>query len=174
VPIAVNLSARQFHADGHLDKVAAMLGSIGLEPRMLELEVTESVLMQHRQDALAMLAMLSDVGVRISIDDFGTGYSSLAYLKRFPADLLKIDPSFVRDVATDADDAVIVQAIIGLARNLRFRVVAEGVETAEQKAFLDRAGCDEAQGTLFGEPMPAEQFERVLRSGIGIPALRPD
>jgi len=174
VPISVNLSARQLRPDGHLDKVAAMLGSIGLEPRMLELEVTESVLMQHRQDALAMLALLSDVGVRISIDDFGTGYSSLAYLKRFPADLLKIDPSFVRDVATDADDAVIVQAIIGLARNLRFRVVAEGVETAEQKAFLDRAGCDEAQGTLFGEPMPAEQFERVLRSGIGIPALRPD
>ena len=174
VPISVNLSARQFHADGHLDKVAAMLGSIGLEPRMLELEVTESVLMQHRQDALAMLAMLSDVGVRISIDDFGTGYSSLAYLKRFPADLLKIDPSFVRDVATDADDAVIVQAIIGLARNLRFRVVAEGVETAEQKAFLDRAGCDEAQGTLFGEPMPAEQFERVLRSGIRTPAIRTD
>jgi diguanylate cyclase (GGDEF)-like protein/PAS domain S-box-containing protein len=174
VPIAVNLSARQFRADGHLDKVAAMLGSIGLEPRMLELEVTESVLMQHRQDALATLAMLSDMGVRISIDDFGTGYSSLAYLKRLPVDLLKIDPSFVRDVATDADDAVIVQAIIGLARNLRFRVVAEGVETAEQKAFLDRAGCDEAQGTLFGEPMPAEQFERVLRSGIRTPALRTD
>ncbi len=174
VPIAVNLSARQFRADGHLDKVAAMLGTIGLEPRMLELEVTESVLMQHRQDALAMLATLSDLGVRISIDDFGTGYSSLAYLRRFPADLLKIDPSFVRDVATEADDAVIVQAIIGLARNLQLRVVAEGVETAEQKAFLDRAGCDEAQGSLFGESMPADEFERVLRSGIRIPACRPD
>ncbi len=174
VPIAVNLSARQFRADGRIDSVAALLDSIGLEPRMLELEVTESVLMQHRQHALGMLTMLSDLGVRISIDDFGTGYSSLSYLRRFPADLLKIDHSFVRDVATDADDAVIVQAIVGLARSLQLRVVAEGVETVEQKAFLDRVGCDEVQGTLFGEPMPADEFERVLRSGIRTPACRPD
>ncbi len=167
-PIAVNLSARQFRDDGRLDAIPAILSEAGLSPRMLEVEITESVLMHHREPTVALLAGLKELGVSIAIDDFGTGYSSLAYLKRFPVDSLKIDRSFVRDIDTDADDAAIVQAIIGLAHSLELRVVGEGVETAEQREFLTRAGCDEAQGFLFSRPMPSEQFERLLARPGGV------
>ena len=153
--IAVNLSARQFRHP-HLDRIvqSALLSS-GLPACRLELEITESSLLDLEAN-LQTMDRLKRMGVGLSIDDFGTGYSSLSYLKRFPVDRLKIDASFVRDVAVDPDDAVIVVAIIGLAHHLQLRVIAEGVETPEQMAFLRRHGCDEAQGYLLARPMPAE------------------
>ncbi|MEO8279206.1 MAG: EAL domain-containing protein [Ideonella sp.] len=154
--IAVNLSARQFrHAQ--LDKVVqSALTASGLSASRLEMEITESSLMDVEAN-LATMHRMKVLGVALSIDDFGTGYSSLSYLKRFPVDRLKIDASFVRDVAVDADDAAIVIAIIGLAHHLHLRVVAEGVETQEQLDFLRRHGCDEVQGYLLARPMPGAQ-----------------
>jgi EAL domain-containing protein (putative c-di-GMP-specific phosphodiesterase class I) len=125
--------------------VEAVLADTGLPPHLLELEITESTLMENAQDTLAALHRLRELGVRLSIDDFGTGYSSLSYLKRFPVDIIKIDRSFVQDLQ-DADDAAIVSAIIALAHSLRLEVVAEGVETSEQLAFLARRECDLMQG----------------------------
>ena len=170
IPISINLSARQFRDDGGLESIPAILHQNGLEPAMLEVEITESVLMHHREQTVAILTGLSEIGVSISIDDFGTGYSNLAHLKRFPLDVLKIDQTFVRDATHSSDDAAIVQAIIGLAHTLGLRVVAEGVETAEQRAFLKRAGCDEAQGFLFARPMPAAGIERLLAHKERAPA----
>lgn len=153
--IAVNLSARQFRHP-HLDRVVqSALSDSGLPASRLDLEITESSLLDLEAN-LQTMDRLKKLGVGLSIDDFGTGYSSLSYLKRFPVDRLKIDASFVRDVAHDPDDAVIVIAIIGLAHHLQLRVIAEGVETEEQMAFLRRNGCDEAQGYLLARPMPAE------------------
>jgi EAL domain-containing protein (putative c-di-GMP-specific phosphodiesterase class I) len=147
--------------------VARALEETGLDPRCLELEITESLLVQDIETSSRTLDELKRVagGVRISIDDFGTGYSSLSYLKSFPIDLLKIDRSFVRNLATDPDDAAITAAIIGLAHNLRLKVIAEGVETEEQLAFLKNKGCDEAQGYYFGRPLPAEDITRLLGEG---------
>ena len=153
--IAVNLSARQFRHP-HLDRVVQIaLADSGLPASRLDLEITESSLLDLEAN-LQTMDRLKKLGVGLSIDDFGTGYSSLSYLKRFPVDRLKIDASFVRDVADDPDDAVIVIAIIGLAHHLQLRVIAEGVETEEQMAFLCRHGCDEVQGYLLARPMPAE------------------
>jgi EAL domain-containing protein (putative c-di-GMP-specific phosphodiesterase class I) len=153
--IAVNLSARQFRHP-HLDRVVqSALADSGLPASRLDLEITESSLLDLETN-LQTMDRLKKLGVGLSIDDFGTGYSSLSYLKRFPVDRLKIDASFVRDVADDPDDAVIVVAIIGLAHHLQLRVIAEGVETEEQMAFLRRHGCDEVQGYLLARPMPAE------------------
>jgi diguanylate cyclase (GGDEF)-like protein/PAS domain S-box-containing protein len=154
--ISVNLSARQFRHTP-LDRVVqSALEASGLPACKLELEITESILMDLDAN-LATMDRLKKLGVALSIDDFGTGYSSLSYLKRFPVDRLKIDASFVRDVALDSDDAAIVVAIIGLAHNLQLRVVAEGVETQEQLDFLRQHGCDEVQGYLFARPMPGLQ-----------------
>ena len=153
--IAVNLSARQFRHP-HLDRVVqGALADSGLHASRLDLEITESSLLDLETN-LQTMDRLKGLGVGLSIDDFGTGYSSLSYLKRFPVDRLKIDASFVRDVVDDPDDAVIVIAIIGLAHHLQLRVIAEGVETEEQLAFLRRHGCDEAQGYLLARPMPAQ------------------
>jgi EAL domain-containing protein (putative c-di-GMP-specific phosphodiesterase class I) len=118
---------------------------------------------------IADLQAFRDMGVRLSVDDFGTGYSSLSYLKRFPVNRLKIDQSFVRDITSDADDAAIAQAVITLGHTMNLRVIAEGVETAEQLAFLRRNQCDEMQGYLFGKPMPAEAFAQLLGSGRTLP-----
>ena len=161
--VAVNISGVQFRQKDLLDTIAHALASSGLAPDGLEVEITESVVMQNPSEAIVTLEKLSQMGVRISIDDFGTGYSSLSYLKRFPIDKLKIDRSFIRDISSDMDDAAIVRATIGLAHNLRLRVVAEGVETEDQLQFLRSLGCDEYQGYLKSKPLPAAEFERNMR-----------
>jgi EAL domain-containing protein (putative c-di-GMP-specific phosphodiesterase class I) len=146
VPVAVNISALEFRHRA-LSRVALILKETGLAPRYLELELTENILMHDTESSAQVLAALKAMGVQLAIDDFGTGYSSLGYLKRFPIDTLKIDQSFVRDLATDADDATIVSAVIGMGRNLKQRVIAEGVETQEQLAFLRTQRC--AKGKAF-------------------------
>jgi diguanylate cyclase (GGDEF)-like protein len=165
--VAVNLSARQFGREDFVDTVARALKECGLDPRCLEMEITESLLMENVEASSRMLEQLKRTlgGVRISIDDFGTGHSSLSYLKSFPIDLLKIDSSFIRNLATDPHDAAITTAIIGLAHSLRLKVIAEGVETEEQLAFLQNKGCDEAQGYYFARPLPAEDITRLLEEG---------
>ena len=165
VTVAVNISARQFREKNLFQLVQTILAETGLAPGQLELEVTESVIMHDAQQVIASLQAFRDMGVRLSVDDFGTGYSSLSYLKRFPVDRLKIDQSFVRDLSTDADDVAIAQAIITLGHTLNLRVIAEGVETPEQLAFLRAHQCDEMQGYLFGKPMPAEEFGKMLATG---------
>ncbi|MHB1083309.1 MAG: putative bifunctional diguanylate cyclase/phosphodiesterase [Thiobacillus sp.] len=157
--MAVNLSARQFHDDRLTTVIRSALEDSGLPADQLELEVTESLLMEDSASSQTALANIKQMGIKISMDDFGTGYSSLAYLKRFPLDTLKIDRSFVKDLGVDSDDTAIVQAVISLARSLRLTVVAEGVETSEQLAFLREARCDQAQGYFISRPMDAAAFE---------------
>ncbi len=169
ITVAVNISARQFREANLLRLVAKILAETGLDPRRLELEVTESVIMRDAQHVIAELQAFRDMGVSLSVDDFGTGYSSLSYLKRFPVDRLKIDQSFVRDITANADDAAIAQAVITLGHTMNLRVIAEGVETPAQLAFLRSNGCDEMQGYLFGKPMPAHEFEKLLESGRTLP-----
>ncbi len=161
--IAVNLSARQFYQPSLHILVSAALIASGLQPNRLELEITESILIDV-ETHLETMDRLKRIGVSLSIDDFGTGYSSLSYLKRFPVDRLKIDASFVRDVAIDPDDASIVTTIIGLSHNLGLNVIAEGVETAEQLRFLQEQGCDEIQGYFVARPMPARDVPTWLRN----------
>jgi diguanylate cyclase (GGDEF)-like protein/PAS domain S-box-containing protein len=162
--MAVNLSARQFQQPDLIDRIRAALQDTGLPSTCLELEITESTLMEQGQQAASTLAALKELGVRLAIDDFGTGYSSLAYLKRFPIDKLKIDQSFVRDIPHDPNDMEIAAAIISLARNLRLEALAEGVETEEQLTFLQKRGCDTCQGYLFSRPLPASELEVWLRN----------
>jgi diguanylate cyclase (GGDEF)-like protein/PAS domain S-box-containing protein len=159
---AVNCSAQQFGREGFVEIVKRALGETGFPAVRLELELTESVILERSDAVIACFQALDDMGVRISIDDFGTGYSSLSYLKRLAIHQLKIDQSFVRDISSDPDDAAIVSAIIAIAHSLGLEVVAEGVETAEQLAFLRSLGCDMAQGFLFSKPLPAEAFARLL------------
>ena len=139
-----------------------ILTETGLDPRYLELELTETFLMQDSRSTVAVLKALKAMGVQLALDDFGTGYSSLSYLKRFPIDTLKIDQSFVRDLTTDADDASIVTAVISMGKSLHMGVVAEGVETQEQLAFLREQSCPEGQGYYFGRPVLAEEFPQLL------------
>ena len=160
--MAVNISSRQFSQAGLLDEVVGVLEQTGLDADLLELEITESMLMDDPEQTVALLNELKAIGIHLAIDDFGTGYSSLAYLKRFPVSSLKIDRSFVKDVPLDADDVAITLAIVGLAHTLRIRVTAEGVETEAQRAFLRRHGCDEIQGYLVGRPLPVEEFVKLL------------
>lgn len=160
--VAVNLSARQFQQQNLADMVIEILNETSLDPQHLELELTESSIMENAESAVETLRQFKNKGVRISIDDFGTGYSSLGYLKRLPIDILKIDRSFVRDVNTDSDDGALVMAIITLAHNLRLKVIAEGVETEEQLRFLHLLRCDEWQGFLFSKPLPAAAFKELL------------
>ena len=163
VPIAVNLSARQFHDENLPDKVMQSVREHGVSSELLEFEITESSAMSSADQTAGILDVLRAAGARIAIDDFGTGYSSLTYLKRFPIDVIKIDGAFVRDVTTDADDAAIVLAIIGMAHQLGLRVVAEGVETVDQMSFLNAHGCDEIQGDVFSKPMDATKIAELLR-----------
>lgn len=156
--IAVNLSAIQFCYAGLVDGVAQALQRNQLPANHLTLEITETTAMRDADASLLVLQRLSDMGVDISIDDFGTGYSSLMYLKRLPANELKIDRGFVRDLEHDSDDAAIVSAIVALGQALGLRIVAEGVETDSQQDFLTRLGCDSLQGYLMGRPVPAEHF----------------
>ncbi|WP_153773790.1 bifunctional diguanylate cyclase/phosphodiesterase [Pseudomonas sp. MNR3A] len=163
--IAVNLSAIQFCHSGLVDSVARALADNGLPANRLTLEITETTAMRDADASLTVLQRLSDMGVDLSIDDFGTGYSSLMYLKRLPANELKIDRGFVRDLEHDSDDAAIVSAIVALGQALGLRIVAEGVETDRQQDFLTRLGCDSLQGYLLGQPVPAEQFMQGLKQG---------
>jgi len=162
--MAVNLSPRQFRHKGMLPQIAEILAMTGLSARFLELEITESMIMHNTEETIKMLRELHDMGIRLSIDDFGTGYSSLNYLKRFRVHSLKIDQSFVRDITSDPDDAAIAAAIVSLGHSLKMTVIAEGVETAEQNAFLETLDCDEVQGYYFGKPTPAADFERALKN----------
>jgi len=161
---SVNVSAVQFQQPGFVDSVADALRESGLAPQWLELELTESILIQNAQDALLRLQALSELGVKLAIDDFGTGYSSLGYLKRFPIGRLKIDRSFVRGLPSDESDKGIVSAILTLGRALHLQVIAEGVETEEQRAFLTGAGCDEYQGFLYAPALDPVAFEARLRT----------
>jgi len=162
VRMAVNLSARQFKQQNIVNMVSQVLQETGCCAGCLELEITESVLMDKPEAAAAVMRELNEMGVHLSIDDFGTGYSSLSYLKRFPISSLKIDQSFVKDISTDADDAAIVKAVIALAHSMKLSVIAEGVETAAQLDFLRAQKCDQMQGYYFSPPVPPEQIEKLL------------
>ncbi|HVS30664.1 MAG TPA: EAL domain-containing protein, partial [Thermoanaerobaculia bacterium] len=164
--VAVNLSARQFQQRDLPAMVARILENTGASPTALEVEITESTAMYNAELSLATMTALREMGVRISIDDFGTGYSSLSYLKRFPIDTVKIDHEFVRNLTTDANDQAIIAAVVSMARALKLRVVAEGVETEEQLAFLRREGCTDMQGYLHSRPAPAADFERAFLGGV--------
>ena len=164
--MAVNISAMQLRNESFLEGVFAILQDTRLDPKLLELELTESVLMKHAESTASILTILRQRGVQVAVDDFGTGYSSLSYLRKFPIDALKIDQSFVGQITTVPDETVIVKAVIGLGRSLKLRVVAEGVETQEQMAFLQAHQCDEAQGYYFSRPVLPEQFARLLKTGI--------
>jgi len=162
--IAVNISGVQLKEKAFCDTVATVLRDTGLDPKHLTLEITESVLMEHAREAVTTLQELKSIGLNLDIDDFGTGYSSLAYLKRFPVDALKVDRTFTREMTSNSDDASIVAGMIALAHSLRLKVVAEGVETPEQREFLIRLDCDSIQGYYLSEPLPADEFaERVLK-----------
>jgi diguanylate cyclase (GGDEF)-like protein/PAS domain S-box-containing protein len=163
VPMAVNLSPRQFADPELTGEIAAALSEAGMAAGMLELEITESMVMHHPERAVHLLRAIKDLGVRLAIDDFGTGYSSLAQLKRFPIDTLKVDRSFIRDIPKDVEDMAITQAIIAMGKTLGLTVVAEGVETAEQRAFLHSHGCDQMQGHHFSKALEAGQFAALLR-----------
>jgi len=172
--VAVNISGVQFQQPDLVENVSEALRQSRLQARYLELEITESVVMQNAPEAIVMLEQLHHMGVGLSIDDFGTGYSSLNYLKRFPIDKLKIDQSFIRDISADADDAAIVQAIIAMAHGLRLRVVAEGVENEAQLDFLRALNNDEYQGFLYSKPLQAREVERRLLLEVDraqVPAL---
>lgn len=164
--VSVNLSPLQFRQQNLTGVIGRILRQAGLAPQYLELEITESAAMQNVNRNIHMLRELKEMGVKISIDDFGTGYSSLSYLKKFPIDALKVDRSFISGIHEDPDDAAIVNAIIVLAKTLKLKVTAEGVETEEQYMYLQQHKCDEAQGYLFGKPMPPETFEEWYKLNI--------
>ncbi len=167
-PVAINLSARQFQQAEFDGVIGSILGESGVDPRLLEFELTESLLMKDADEAVRVLRNLKGRGVRLSVDDFGTGYSSLAYLKRFPLDSLKIDRAFIRECTTDADDATIALSIINLAHSLKLKVVAEGVETEAQLNFLRARGCDQLQGYYFARPMDAAAATDALAQDLGL------
>ena len=176
VTMAVNLSPRQF-ADANLlhDVDEALLAS-GMSPVLLQLEVTESMVMRNVSRAIKVLDAIQSRGIRLAIDDFGTGYSSMSLMKQFPIDTIKIDRSFVRDLPNDSEDQAIAQAIISMGKALGMTVIAEGVETVEQQTFLRNHACDEMQGFLFSKPLPPRQMADLLRSEplLASPPLQPE
>jgi EAL domain-containing protein (putative c-di-GMP-specific phosphodiesterase class I) len=161
--MSVNLSARQFVQVDLVDQVAAILSDTGLDPRGLEIEITESVLMDQSEAGIRTLGRLRDLGVRLVLDDFGTGYSSLSYLKHLPLDTIKIDRTFVAGLDSDTDRSI-VEAVVALARGLHIGVVAEGIETEAQFQLLREIGCDVGQGYLFSRPLPADEAAGLLSS----------
>ena len=165
VTMAVNVSAIEFRDKNFLNRLFEVINETGLDPRLLELELTESVLMKHAASTAVILQSLREAGIKLAVDDFGTGYSSLSYLRKFPVDAVKIDQSFIRQISAD-DDTTIVKAVIGMARGLKLRVIAEGVETPEELAFLRAYRCDEAQGYYFSRPVPARQFATMLNDAM--------
>jgi len=164
--IAVNISAMEFRDDRFLDGVFKILDETLLDPRYLELELTESVLMKHAESTKSILNALRAKGIQLAVDDFGTGYSSLSYLRKFSIDAIKIDQSFIRQITTTPDETTIVTAMIGMGRSLKLRVVAEGVETQQELDFLKAHQCEEAQGYYFSRPVPPPQFAELLRAGL--------
>jgi EAL domain-containing protein (putative c-di-GMP-specific phosphodiesterase class I) len=164
--VSVNISAMEFRGDSFLQGVFAILQETALDPACLELELTESVLMKHAGSTESILRALRARGVRLAVDDFGTGYSSLSYLRKFPIDALKIDQSFVRQIATAPGETTIVTAVISMGRSLGLRVIAEGVETQKELAFLQAHQCDEAQGYYFSRPILPEHFAKLLKTGV--------
>ncbi|MBY8948062.1 EAL domain-containing protein [Pseudomonas sp. SH10-3B] len=170
--ISVNISAIDFRQREFVDNLAAILKQTGLPPNLLELEITESVLMQNVDDTVDILNRIKAMGVRLALDDFGTGYSSLSYLRRFPIDVLKIDQSFVRGLHENSQDAQLISAIIGMGRSLELNIIAEGVETVEQLNFLRSQQCEEGQGFLFSKAVPAKDFAQLLQ--LGSLTLMPD
>lgn len=172
--LSVNVSAAQFHQQRLIKTVEEALRETGLDPKCLELELTERVIIYDTQASIKTMHELKEMGVGLSIDDFGTGYSSLSYLKKFPIDKLKIDISFVRDIPSDPDSVSIAKAIIALAHNLDLRVIVEGVENERQYLFFKEHGCDEIQGYYFSVPLPAESFKKYVLSSRIVTALNPD
>ncbi len=168
-PISVNVSRRQFRSADLADKISAILRETGLEPGHLEIEITENALIEDVKETLSLLRRVRELGVGVAIDDFGTGYSSLAVLGQFPASALKIDQAFVREIATDSAHAAITRAVLAVASELRLAVIAEGVETREERDFLVGLGCKRMQGYLFGRPVPQPEFEVVWREGGDLP-----
>jgi diguanylate cyclase (GGDEF)-like protein/PAS domain S-box-containing protein len=164
--VSINVSAVEFRDKSFVECVRAILSETGLEARYLDLELTEGVLMEDAESTAAILRELKKMGLHLAVDDFGTGYSSLSYLQQFPIDVLKIDQSFVHRITDDPDDSAIVSAIIDMGKNLKLRVIAEGVETREQLAFLQAQHCAEGQGYLFSRPLAAAQFARLLQMGV--------
>ena len=161
--VSVNLSARQFQDENLVEMVKNAIQETGIDAGMLELEITETTIMQDIERTIETLWQLRNLGILLSIDDFGTGYSSLNYLKRFPLDILKIDRTFVMDITTDANDRAVVEAIISLSRHLKMKVVAEGVETEEQLNFLIKQGCHEVQGYYLARPLPVDEFKDFIQ-----------
>ena len=166
VPLAVNVSAVEFRNKGFVAGVRDVLTETGFEARNLELELTEGVLMDDAKSTVRVLDDLKKMGICLAVDDFGTGYSSLSYLRQFPIDVLKIDRSFVQQITTSRDDSMIIGAIVSMGKSLKHLVVAEGIETQDQRAFLQAQQCTEGQGYLFSRPVDATQFAELLRTGI--------
>ena len=164
IVMAVNLSARQFKDPELLDDIAEVLQQTGMAPELLELEITESMIMHNVENAAERVAAMKNLGVRLAIDDFGTGYSSLSQLKRFPIDTLKVDRSFIKDIPGNSEDRAITEAIISLGKTLGVTVVAEGVETAMQHAFLRDHACDQMQGFYFSKPCHPDALAELLKS----------
>jgi EAL domain-containing protein (putative c-di-GMP-specific phosphodiesterase class I) len=160
--LAVNVSARQFHQSDFVAQIDGILTQTGIDPSKLKLELTESLMLDNINQTVTKMQALKGLGVCFSVDDFGTGYSSLAYLSQLPLDQVKIDQSFVRDLGSKPGNTIIVQTIIGMTKNLGLDVIAEGVETIEQRAFLEQSGCYSYQGYLFSKPVPLDQFENIL------------
>jgi EAL domain-containing protein (putative c-di-GMP-specific phosphodiesterase class I) len=162
--IAINVSVQQFAREDFVESVLRTLQNFNVRPQLLELEITESLLLRNVDDTTSCMKRFRAAGLTLSIDDFGTGYSSLGYLRSFPVDALKIDRSFVKDLNAKGDGGAICAAIIALARELKLKVIAEGVETLEQAEFLRRHRCDQVQGYLMSAPLPIEELEKLLRS----------
>ena len=171
ITIAVNTSALEFRAKDFLENLSATLTTTGMDPRYLEIELTESVLMRDAESAGRLLHAIAALGVKLAIDDFGTGFSSLSYLSRFPINTLKIDQSFVKQITSNENDAAIVSAVISMGKSLRQRVIAEGVETPEQQAFLLAQHCDEGQGFYFAHPVAPEAVATLRQTGVSVPCL---
>jgi EAL domain-containing protein (putative c-di-GMP-specific phosphodiesterase class I) len=166
LPVSVNLSPRQFIDDDIIDDTRAIIRETGMDPSLLEFEITESMMMHNAERTVQILTELRAMGIHIAIDDFGIGYSSLSHLKRFPIDTLKIDQSFIGDIPGDNADAAITEAIIAIGKSLKIAVVAEGVETLEQLRFLSERNCDQIQGYLFSKPLAADEFVALIQKSL--------
>lgn len=164
--MAVNISIKQLMADGFVHDTLAVIEETGANPARLKLEITESMVIEKVEDTIHKMEALRRHGVKFSLDDFGTGYSSLSYLKRLPLEQLKIDRSFVRDILLDPNDASIARSVVALAQALGLSIIAEGVETEEQRAMLESLGCHRYQGYLYGRPVAADEFDAIIASSI--------